>query len=88
MSEIKIKAYCNIVVKKDNDSPDEKGLKIDLIGTMENPYFCIFPMTEEGKRQAYGNCNGYEEVAECEITFSKPSRHECNCEECPLVNLL
>ena len=35
MEEIKIKGYCNLVVKKGDCNPDEKGIKIDLMGTME-----------------------------------------------------
>ena len=81
MEEIKIKGYCNLVVKKGDCNPDEKGIKIDLMGTMENPYLCLFPKTKKGKEHAKGNCNGYETYTECEIIVKVPT-HRCNCEFC------
>ena len=82
MKEQRIKAYCNIVTRKGNCNPDEKGLKIDLMGTCENPYFCVFPKTKKGKEHADGNCNGYEEVWECEILLKEKPPHKCNCKFC------
>ena len=82
MREIRIKAICNVVTKKGDCNPDIKGLKIDLMGTNQNPYFCIFPDTKIGRKHADGNCNGYEEVSECEIIVKMPGPHKCNCNFC------
>lgn len=83
--ETRIKAYCNIVInKRKNCNPSEDGLKIDLMGTNQSPYFCIFPQTKKGLEYAEGNYNGYEEITECEIIIKKLEPHKCNCDRCTL----
>ena len=84
IKETKIKAYCNIVSSKGGSSHNEKGLVIDLMGTAQNPYFCVFPKTKNGLKWAQGNCNSYMEVAECEIIFKPLPPHKCNCNKCKL----
>lgn len=71
-----IDAYCVITRRS-------KLVKIDLMGTSENPYYCIHPKIKAGKSYAEGNCNGYEEVVPCKIVIEKlPPLHKCNCKFC------
>ena len=71
----KIKAYA--VVNRDNGA-----IKVDEMGTSENPYLSIHPATKHGKNYAEDNCNGYETVVECEIKTKAPKKHQCNCKHC------
>ena len=80
-----IKAYC--VIAKPNTTAKHfdrfiGNIKIDLMGTNENPYFSIHPKTNRGLEQAEDNCNSYEEVAECKILVLQSKPHKCNCQFC------
>ena len=67
-----VKAYAVIATRS-------RLLKVDRMGTSQNPYYSIHPQTAEGRRYAESNCNGYEQVVEVDITFSEPKPHKCNC---------
>ncbi len=84
--EKKIKAYCVIPTKPYAKKVNRfwKEIKVDLMGSNKNPYLSIHPLDKRGLQHAEGHCNGYEQVAECEITIKKPKKHICNCNYCHL----
>ncbi len=82
---IKVKAYCIVVTRKRDCNPDFHGIKLDLMGTNENPYLSVHPKNQKGQIFAKENCNGYEKAIECEIIIPKHPKHKCNCEFCDIL---
>lgn len=79
-----VNAYCVIPLKPKAEKVNNfvNGIKVDYMGTLENPYFSIHPKTKKGLKYAKDNCNGYEQVAECQIVIKPPVKHKCNCNHC------
>jgi hypothetical protein len=61
-----------------------KLLKLDRMGTNENPYYSIHPYTKEGLKYAESNKCGLETVVLADLSFVEPPKKEKfkECFEC------